>query len=170
MEKFKEEIKKVSLVISESKTLVKVLYILVFLIIAKTIFFAGMMVGFHKASFGHDWGENYNENFIRGRGFPGPNGLGMMDSFGMMNSFPNAHGATGKIIKIELPNIIVEGKDDTEKVVSLDSDTKIQNGRDVVAEEDLALDDFVVVIGVPNDKGVIEAKLIRVIPKPEFLK
>jgi hypothetical protein len=40
----------------------------------------------------------------------------------------------------------------------------------VVAEEDLALDDFVVVIGVPNDKGVIEAKLIRVIPKPEFLK
>jgi tRNA splicing ligase len=94
----------------------------------------------------------------------------MMDSFGMMNSFPNAHGATGKIIKIELPNIIVEGKDDTEKVVSLDNDTKIQNGRDVVAEEDLALDDFVVVIGVPNDKGVIEAKLIRVIPKPEYLQ
>ena len=95
----------------------KFLYIIGSIVIAILIFSAGVSVGFHKASFGRAWGDNYERNF------------GMMKErpvFGKDN-FPNAHGTIGKIIKIELPTIIVQDKDGIEKVVLIkDNDTKIQ--------------------------------------------
>jgi hypothetical protein len=142
-----EDIKKVF----ETKVAVKILYIIGIIIVAMIIFSAGISVGFHKASFGRTWGEHYNENFGMGK-------------IGMTNYFPNAHGAAGKIIKIELPNIIVQDKDKTEKVVTIDADTKIQEGRADIETKDLHLDDFVVVIGEPNSQGQILAKFIRVLP------
>lgn len=150
-----------------SKMLVRLLEIVGIIVIALIIFSAGIVVGFHKANFGRAWGEHYNENF----GIGHPNGfLGDLDKIGVLNNFPNAHGAVGKIIKVELPNIIVQDRGNTEKVVAIADDTTIQEGGDIVTSTDLHTDDFVVVIGSPNTEGVIEAKLIRVMPSPEYLK
>ena len=82
---------------------------------------------------------------------------------------PNAHGAVGKILKIELPTIIVEDKDATEKVIVLTENTKIQNGTTTVTPLDLKINDFIITIGSPNDQGQVEAKFIRILPAPESL-
>ena len=131
-------------------------------ILALLIFSAGVTVGFHKASFGETWGEHYMQNFgmIPARQGFGPGG----------NSFINAHGATGKIIKIELPDIIVADKENIEKTILTGGDTKIEKGRYIIQAKDLNVDDFIITIGSPDDKGVIEAKFIRVIPSPELLR
>jgi hypothetical protein len=139
----------------ESRLLFKILCGIGIIVIALLIFSAGISVGFHKASFGRAWGENYERNF----GF-GPN----TPPFFGGNNFPNANGAIGKIIKIELPTIIVQDKDNTEKVVSIGTDARIEKMRTNITTGDLKIDDFVVVIGTPNAQGQIEAKFIRVLP------
>lgn len=152
MKKIHEDLKKVF----ESKVFVGILYGFGIFIVLLVVFSAGINVGFHKASFGRNWGENYERNFGK---------RPMMQSFGQDN-FPNAHGAAGKIIKIELPTLIVSDKDSTEKVVLLKGDTKIQKMREEIKTSDLKIDDFIVVIGVPNTNGQVEAKFIRVMPEP----
>ena len=159
MKEINEKLKKVF----ESKVLVGILYGIGIVIIVLVIFSAGVSVGFHKASFGRNWGDNYSKNFGNGdRGWP----LGGPE---MMNSFPNAHGVNGKIIKIELPTVIVADRDNLEKVVLIKDDTKIQRMRENITTDDLKIDDFIVVIGSPNNQGQIEAKLIRIMPAPGFL-
>jgi hypothetical protein len=157
VEHLKEEVKKVL----DSKFLVRILKIIVVFIVVILIFSAGVTVGFHKATFGRDWGEHYNENF--GMGHQG-------GPTGGMDDFPNAHGAIGKILKIELPNIIVEDRDNTEKAILVGNDTQIQEGSNTLTSTDLKIGDFAVVIGTPDPQGVIEAKLIRILPNPESLK
>jgi hypothetical protein len=154
MEKTKENVKENIKKVLESKVVIIILYGIGIFIAAMLIFSAGITVGFHKASFGRAWGENYERNF------------GMRPDrlmFGQDN-FPNANGAIGKIIKITLPTIIVQDKDNTEKVILIKDDTKIQKMTSLVKPGDLAIDDFVVIIGSPNDQGQIEAKLIRIMP------
>ncbi|HEV7424393.1 MAG TPA: hypothetical protein VGO21_04360 [Candidatus Paceibacterota bacterium] len=162
MGKIHEELKKVF----EGKIFFRVILITGIVIVFLLVFSAGVTVGFHKASYGRAWGEHYNENFGMGHRMPP---MGIIGNPGMMDYFPNAHGATGKIIKMEAQNIILQDKDSTEKSILLNSDTKIQKGRMDIAISDLKIDDFIVVIGTPDDKGMIEAKFIRVIPSPEFL-
>jgi len=166
MEKNTEEgIKKVL----ESKIAVRILYCIGIAIVAMLIFHAGITVGFQKALYGRAWGEHYNENFGIGRPFDMGMHGGMINGIGMMGYFPDAHGATGKIIKIEPPNIIVADMDNTEKIIATDTDTKIEEGRMDIGIKDLKIEDFIVTIGAPSDKGIIQAKFIRVIPSPEFL-
>ena len=150
MKKIYEDIKKVF----ESRITLKVLCVLGVIIVALLIFSAGVTVGFRKASFGRAWGDNYEHNFGMRPNRP---------MFGQDN-FPNANGAIGKIIKITLPTIVVQDKDNTEKVILIKDDTKIQKMMSVVKSSDLAIDDFVVIIGSPNTQGQIEAKLIRIMP------
>ncbi len=138
----------------ESKLLFKILCVIGIVLIALFIFYLGMNVGFHKATFGRAWEENYERNF----------GFGPDHSISGENNFPNANGAIGKIIKIELPTIIVQDKDNTEKVILTTNDTQIEDMRAKIANTDLKLNDFVVVIGEPNTQGQIEAKFIRVMP------
>jgi hypothetical protein len=151
----KEDIKKVL----ESKVTVRVLCGMGIVIIAMLIFSAGINVGFHKASFGRAWGENYERNF------------GMMPNRPMFgqNNFPNANGAIGKIIKITLPTVIVQDKGNTEKVILIKSDTQIQKIKENITANELKVDDFIVVIGSPNEQGQIEAKFIREMPSPELM-
>jgi hypothetical protein len=146
----KEDIKKVF----ESKTSFRILCVIGVVIVVLLIFSAGVTVGFHKASFGRAWGENYERNF----------GLRPERPVLGMDNFPNANGAIGKIIKITLPTIIVQDKDGTEKVVLLQSDTQIQELKNSMTANDLKVDDFIVVIGTPNQQGQIGAKLIRILP------
>lgn len=123
-------------------------------LVALLIFYVGVNVGFHKASFGRAWGDNYERNF----------GFGPDRPLLGNDNFPNANGAIGKIIKIELPTIIVQDKDNTEKVVLIENDTKIEKAMTSITSSDLSINDFVVAIGSPNDQGQVEAKFIRIMP------
>lgn len=150
MKKIYEDIKRAF----ESKISFKILCGLGIIVIALLIFSAGVTVGFYKASFGHAWSENYERNF------------GMRPDFSIFgeNNFPNAGGAIGKIIKIELPTLIVQDKDNVEKVILTNDDTQIEKMRQPAQTTDLKVDDFIVVIGAPDEQGQIEAKFIRVMP------
>lgn len=153
---FKIKIKK-ALESIKFKTVICILGILAVILL---VFQAGMIAGFRKASFGHDWGEHYSQNF----GFPNM-GPGMMR--GGFGNLPNAHGAIGKIIKVSLPTIIVlDEKDNTEKSVLIGEGTEIRKVKESIDEDQLKVDDHVVVIGSPNSSGQIEAKLIRFLPFP----
>ncbi len=143
----------------ESKILVGALYGIGIIIVLILVFSAGVSVGSKKASFGRAWGENYEKNFGM---MPGRMGFGK-------DNFPNTNGAIGKIIKIDLPTIIVQGKDSTEKVILIKNDTKVQKMMQEITTKELSLNDFIITIGSPNDQGQIEAKLIRVMPAPELL-
>ena len=142
------------LALFESKILVGVLYGVGIALVLALVFSAGISVGSHKASFGRAWGDNYERNF------------GMMSGrmgFGRDN-LPNSNGAVGKIIKITLPTMIVQDRDNTEKAILIKNDTKIQKMRTEITVNDLTLNDFVTIIGSPNAQGQIEAKFIRVMP------
>ena len=153
MKKIYEDIKK----ILESKSSFIILRGIEIVIISLLIFYAGIIVGLHKTSYENSWGENYERNF------------GMMQKNRPIfdnnnNNFPNAHGAVGKIIKKEFPTIIVQDRDNTEKVILIKNDTQIQKIKEKITQNDLQIDDFIVVIGNPNKQGQIEAKFIRIMP------
>lgn len=155
----KEEIKNKLNKFVDSKNFKKVIYVLGALFILSLVFQAGMIAGFRKAAFRHDWGNNYERNFGPMRKAPP-----FLDD---IKGAPNAHGAIGKIIKIEFPNIVVLDKDQTEKVIIINDSTSILERRDRITKDNLAIDKYIVVIGTPNQDGQIEAKLIRIIPSPE---
>ncbi|MFA5827539.1 MAG: hypothetical protein WC839_03535 [Candidatus Paceibacterota bacterium] len=161
MKKIYEDTRSFLKKVFESKVLVGFLYGIGTIIIIVLIFSAGISIGFHKASFGRNWGDNYERNF----------GFGMMSGRQMFNNnnFPNAHGAVGKILKIELPTIIVQDKDSIEKVVLIKNNTEIQKMMQKITISDLKIDDYIVVIGNPNEQGQIEAKFIRIMPSPELI-
>ncbi|MBU6431076.1 MAG: hypothetical protein KGJ58_02545 [Patescibacteria group bacterium] len=123
------------------------------------VFQAGMFVGYRKASFSYRWGDNYHRAF----GERGEH----MTSFFRDGDFTNSSGAIGKIVKIDLPTLMIESKDGIEKAVSITDDTIIKKFRETVKPEDLKAGDFVIAIGSPNDKAGIEAKIVRIIPNSE---
>lgn len=137
----------------------KVLWGIGVAIAALLVFQAGVFVGFHKAGFSYRWGEDYYRVFGGHRkAFMGmPRGF----EFG---EFASPHGSVGKILNVTLPTIVIEGDDKVEKVVMIKDDTVIRRFRDTIKPVDLKPDDVVVIIGSPNDKSQIEAKLIRVMP------
>lgn len=148
--------------ILESKYFKGFIYGLGIFLVLSFVFQAGMMAGYKRASFGQNFGNNYEKNF-RGQK-PDKRIMGDM----VRNDLPNAHGAIGKIIRIDDSSFIVmDNKDKTEKVVIVDNKTEIRKVRSVGTVNDLKIDDYVVVIGSPNNLGQIVSKLIRIIPFPE---
>ena len=141
----------------ETKKFEKIILVVSIFILALVIFQLGVFVGFHKASFSNRWGENYRETFGGKHG-------GMMRMMWRDDDYSTAHGAVGKIIKLELPKIIMIGSDNVEKVVVLKNDTVVLSSRDKISATDLKVDDYIVTIGSPNNLGEVEAKLIRVMP------
>jgi len=135
----------------------KILYVIGAILLALLIFRGGIYVGYHRAGFAYGWGENYYKTF----GGQRPN----MFPAGPKNEPTNANGVAGKIIKISLPTIIVDGADGVEKIILIKSDTAIRYFRDAIKAADLKVGDSVVIIGSPNANSQIEAKLIRVMPE-----
>jgi hypothetical protein len=88
----------------------------------------------------------------------------MMQPFRDENS--GGHGIIGKIIKVSLPTIIVMGPDNIEKVIVTTASTTAHQMRDVIALDKLTADQFITVLGYPNEQGQIVAKFIRVMPNP----
>lgn len=122
------------------------------------VFKVGEMVGMRKADFSCHWSDNYHRNF----GGPKQGFLpGLNDK-----DFMEANGVVGQVMKIDQSIVTIKGRNDTEKAVLIDNDTVIKKFQDTISIDKLTIDDMVVVIGEPNDQGQIEAKLLRVMPKP----
>lgn len=122
----------------------------------------GMFVGYKKAAFSYKWGEDYYRAFGPGQGRMPPRNDGRIPM--MRGQFPESYGVSGKILKIDLPIIIIDGKDGVEKAVLLKDGIDIRRFKETVKSSDLKIDDIVVVIGSPNSDSQIEAKLIRILP------
>jgi hypothetical protein len=148
------------------------------LLIAFVSFAGGIAVGLHKAKFSYEWGRNYERNFM---GFERGN-FGMMDVndrggmmggrlTGSMMDFPrsfegrdfrNAHGLAGTIISIADDNLIVKDQDNKENTVAVTEKTIIKDHMVDVKITDLKTNDQIVVMGRPDEQGVVKADLIRV--------
>lgn len=144
----------------ESNNFKKIIFALLVIFVLIFVFELGVVSGFKKATFRHNWGDNYENNFGPKRDLP----PFVKDN---IKDMPNANGAIGKIIKIDLPNIVVLDKDKTEKVIVVNDKTNILERKDKINKDFLTLDKYIIVIGEPNELGQIEAKLIRVIPSPD---
>jgi hypothetical protein len=134
----------------------------VFVIIC-LIFWIGMFIGGLKAGFSYRWAESYHKNFA------GPRD-GFLNDWRSLpkGGFINAHGVFGQIIKIEESAIVIKGDGNVEGIVIVKDDTIIERLKEIVKISDLKVDDFIVVIGEPNDSGQIEAKFIRLLPPPPY--
>ena len=135
----------------------RILAILGAIIIVLATFHAGMFVGFHKAGMAYRIDERY------GRAYGGHFNGG---PFGIPDSdFPESHGAIGRVLSISLPTLIVEDKNN-EKVVLVAADTTARKGRERIEVTMIKPNDFIVVIGSPNEKQEIVAKFVRILPPP----
>jgi len=158
-----------------AKTLTWIFVGLAGLAIVILIFCIGMFVGEKKAGFSYRWAESYHQNF------GGPRGgfLGDWQKLPLSpGDFTAVHGLFGQIIKTDpstgsgqVPSIgsgqttlIIKGGDGVEKIVLVKDNTLIRRFRETVKPADLKVDDYIVVIGEPNDSGQIEAKFIRLMP------
>jgi len=139
---------------------------------ALIIFAGGVAVGLKKAHFSYQWGQNYERNFM-GSGFPrgemmdresGRGDGGMMGFFRDMEGrgFRNAHGLAGTIISVSDNNLIVKDRDNKENTVTVTDKTIIKRNADDLKITDLKANDQIVIMGTPNDQGVVSADLIRV--------
>lgn len=142
----------------QSKAFTAVIFSIAVILVLLVVFKTGIMVGLKKADFSCKWSDNYYKNF------GGPKG-GFMKMTNDRN-FMAPHGVSGKIIKIEDPVIIIKGPDNSEKSVLTDENTSIARFKDAVKIGDLKIDEYIVVIGEPNNAGQIKAKFIRVMPGP----
>ena len=79
--------------------------------------------------------------------------------------FRGGHGTIGKIIKIELPTLVIEDKDNVEKIITISDNTLVRRFREELNPEDLKVNDSIVVIGSPSDTSEIQAGLIRILPQ-----
>lgn len=143
--------------VSRSKTFRVALWAVGGLVVLLLVFQAGIFIGYRRAVFTFGGGENYYRAFDRR---PGP--LGVPRGGDLFN----AHGAAGKILSINLPTFIMEDRDGAERVILISDDTQIRKFRNDATPSDLRQNDFVVVIGSPDDKAEIQARLIRILPPP----
>lgn len=128
--------------------------------LALIIFKVGMFVGYKKASYSYNLGENYYRTF---GGQRLDSRRGMMGGLFGDNMMASGHGVTGKVIKISLPNIIVEGNDNIEKTIVTNNQTLIRNMRNEGTMNDIKVNDTVIIIGSPDESGEVVAKLIRIV-------
>lgn len=149
-----------------SKKVHWVVVIIAVVIVLLVVFQAGRFVGFRQAIFSGHLGDNYYRAFEGGKRGP----MGKMGPRGFWSDdLPNGHGAAGKIIKINLPNLVVLGPDNLEKVIKVDNSTLVRSFRNTIKASDLKVGDFIVTIGGSDDDSQIVAKLIRLLPPPPVI-
>lgn len=147
-----EEMKKVF----GTKIVKTALLVLGILIIALFVFWSGMMVGFRKAGFNYQLGQNYHELF------EGPDRRLSRDFRG--RNFMDANSAVGSVIKVDTSTLVIKGDDGMEKSILISDKTSIRRFQDAILPSDIKVDEKVVVLGAPSTTGQIEARLIRVMP------
>jgi hypothetical protein len=129
-------------------------------LIVLCIFEVGIAIGYHEATFSSHWGANYGTNFGGG-------------DYGLDAHQPTAHGSTGKILSVDTTGatttIIVDGgTSHPEQKVLVTSDTVIRSQENTLTASALTVGVNVVVLGTPDDTGVIDAKLIRIVPAADI--
>ena len=145
----------------QAKTYKIIILFLVGIAVIFLAFNAGMAVGFRKAKFSYQWGENYHNNFTGPRG-----GMlrGAFRDFGGKD-FIDSHGAAGQILKINDSEVVIKGQDGVEKIIIIKEDASIVRFRKAIKVSDLKVDEAIIIIGSPTSDGKIEAKFIRVLPE-----
>jgi hypothetical protein len=142
----------------EKKPFVQLLSVLSILLVAWIIFAAGMLIGYHKASFSKDRDEAYRTSL----GSPNsPFAPLMRDA-----DDADPHGAMGQIVSVDLPLIMIKGPSSAEQVVILSSSTMIRLLRGTASTSDLKSGEYAIAIGAPNSTGEIQASFVRIIPAP----
>lgn len=121
------------------------------------VFELGIFVGYRKANFSYKWSENYHMMF----GGPREGFMPMPPEF-RGDDFISPHGTAGSIMKIDGNTLIIKGGENTEKTILVTDKTVIRRGNDTIQVSDLETGDMLVVIGSPDDKGQIQAELIRI--------
>lgn len=126
-------------------------------------FAAGVKVGFHKALFSARFGENYERNFL---GAPDVRGDrdGRMMNRAVDKGMRNAHGTAGEILSVSGDTVVIKDRNNQENTVSISDATIINRGKETLVLGDLVVGQTIVVIGKPQDTGVIAAHLVRVFP------
>ncbi len=132
--------------------------------VALLSFALGIKVGFYKASFSTRFSENYERNFLGG--FEGRGGR-MMSTFGRMmdaddRGVRNPHGIGGEILSISGDTLVIKDRNNQESSVRLSDTTIINRGKETLKGSDLAVGNTIVIIGKPQDDGIVAARLIRV--------
>lgn len=151
--------------ISKFKTVHVVVVGLTGLVVVLVVFQVGVFVGYSKAMFAEKMAGEYSRVYGGRPGMPD-----MMGSFSGKKDIPGGHGATGRVIEINLPVIEVADSNNIEKHILTSSSTLVRNMRDAVSVEAIKLGDIVVIVGSPNTEGQIEARLIRLMaPPPQAL-
>jgi hypothetical protein len=143
----------------ESKNFNIVLFSIGAVIVLLIVFKLGIDVGFRKASFSCNWGENYYRNFA------GPIDMRTKNLISH-DDFMNPHGVFGEVIKVEDTSLVVKDQNDLEKVVLIKDNTVIKKFEKDIKIKDLEVGEKVVIIGAPNSNSQIEASLIRILPPP----
>jgi hypothetical protein len=145
--------------ISKSKIVQKTIISIGIVVVVLIILLVGVKIGEHRARFSGQFGDNFERNFM------GPK-TGMMGGF-LNERSVGGHGVIGNIVSIKLPQLIITGPDNLEKTILVSTSTVIRQFQNNIKNYDLKIGDSVVVIGNPNDKGQVEAKLIRIMPAPK---
>lgn len=108
-------------------------------IFAFLTFQLGILVGLSKARFVSRFGDNY------------------------MRHVPGGHGIVGKVISANGTDYIITDKNNVEKIITVSSTTIITKQRQKAT---VTVNDFVAVIGEPDEQGKVVAKFIRIMPPP----
>lgn len=146
----------------QSKKFKSIIQIIGIVLISVVIFGAGMEVGQRRALFSYRFDDNYNRNFA------GPHSV-FSPMMGDQDNIFSSHGAVGEIISLGLPNIVIKGPSEVEKSAIIDNQTIIRQMSGVATTSDLVVGKSVVIIGDPDETGIIHASLIRIMPPPRPL-
>lgn len=127
-------------------------------IVILIIFETGVAFGYHRANFRNHFGDNFNKNFVEPQFREFPNNMMKPSSF--------SFNCIGPILAINGEKIIVSDQDKLEKTVIINKETRIREFQSEIKPADLRVGDQIIIIGQPNSKAEIEARLIRRLPSP----
>jgi hypothetical protein len=130
------------------------LWIIGIIVVLLLVFGFGVVVGYKRAIFASQFGENYYHNFYGGfRGVP----------MGMMGGAPiDVHGVTGSVIDVMSSTISVKDSMGNEDSVAISPQTAIREMSDYISIQNIDVGDGITVIGEPNNSGQIQARFIRI--------
>lgn len=146
----------------QSRTVRGILIGILATLIVIIIFQAGVFVGYRKAAFSFRLGDNYYKTFRGGEA---------MKVVGFDNGpIPGGHGAVGRIVRINLPELVIASEGDIEKTVILGSSTIIKRFDNSISPQEIMTDDYAVILGSPDDEARIMAKFVRLMPPPQMME
>lgn len=149
----------------QSKKLKTALIIIGSAVVILAIFQIGMFVGFKKASFSDNWGNNYYRAFGKPQNDPRIMGF-FREGMGLAES----HGVAGMVLRVSPPRLMIEGMDRVERSVLVKKGTVIRRFREDIDIYKVQAGESAVVLGSPNNDGEIEAGFIRLLPPPPINK